>query len=555
MRSEKIFFEVKKETKNNALCNLDFYKINDTIIISEYLDSLKKIMENNKFNKKSKLINEYYLINNMWIISGERNIKQEDIYYVKEKFKPSYSTDIKELEYPKNFCFVEKDEKNKLMMESLINFFAINPEDVDVRKIAIINDYIKFICIMIKSAAFFYLENKENNKNKSNNKEKEKFSLIFSIKFNDPNTMEQEIAEISEIGIQSYVNLRSFDNKEPYKLYDINLNQIGILFNNKQNAINPEFSEFNYFPPIKEYSKVHSILICLIHLMKLEELIPKKNYLNNNIEVDFLDNFFKVLGVIKKDYRNFLKNIKSQDKREKIANEYEQAYSIFLVQIQELSKEKNILDDMNLLIKLIILKLQNQLYEIEFGEKIDFDESIIFFNKNDLIQFNSKKTYFQKLFFFGVEISRKCKCNGNPNKYYRLKYYLNFSLNEKDKDSTKIKDLFEKLKKDKCDCGKEQSIKLISLPEYLIITVKDAKKTINTFLDKEIDIKKYCTNDVVEKNKNYYELISFINEDFYPLLKEEKKPIFRQCDGKEININNYKKMPNLLIYKRIKSKK
>jgi len=65
--------------------------------------------------------------------------------------------------------------------------------------------------------------------------------------------MEQEIAKISEIGIQSYVNLRSFDNKEPYKLYDINLNQIGILFNNKSNAIKPEFSEFNYFPPIKEY--------------------------------------------------------------------------------------------------------------------------------------------------------------------------------------------------------------------------------------------------------------------------------------------------------------
>ena len=183
----------------------------------------------------------------------------------------------------------------------------------------------------------------------------------------------------------------------------------------------------------------------------------------------FLANFFKVLGVIKKDYRNFLKNIKSQDKREKIANEYEQAYSIFLVQIQELSKEKNILDDIDLLIKLVLLKLQNQLYELEFGKKIDFDESKIFLNKNDLIQFNNNKTYFQKLFFFGVEISRKCKCNGNPNKYYRLKYHLNFSLSEKDKDSMLIKDLFEKLKKDKCDCGKEQSIKLISLPEYLII--------------------------------------------------------------------------------------
>ena len=162
LRSKKIFFEVKKEnSKNNTLCNLDIYKINDTIIISEYLDSLKKIMESNKFNKKSKLINEYYLINNKWIISGERNIKQEDIYYVKEKFKPSYITDFKELEYPKNFCFLEKEGKNELMMESLINFFAINPEDVDVRKIAIISDYLKFICIMIKSAAFFYLENKK----------------------------------------------------------------------------------------------------------------------------------------------------------------------------------------------------------------------------------------------------------------------------------------------------------------------------------------------------------------------------------------------------------
>ena len=52
----------------------------------------------------------------------------------------------------------------------------------------------------------------------------------------------------------------------------------------------------------------------------------------------------------------------------------------------------------------------------------------------------------QKLFFFEMEITKKsCKCK--KNKSYQIKYYLEFDLNENDKDSINITDLFIKLKK------------------------------------------------------------------------------------------------------------
>ena len=56
--------------------------------------------------------------------------------------------------------------------------------------------------------------------------------------------------------------------------------------------------------------------------------------------------------------------------------------------------------------------------------------------------------------------------------------------------------LFNKLKrKEKCSvCGKDSEIKktLISLPEYLIITVNNKNKRITTNLNEKIDIKPFC---------------------------------------------------------------
>jgi hypothetical protein len=107
---------------------------------------------------------------------------------------------------------------------------------------------------------------------------------------------------MAETGVVPYINLRVFNANEPYILIDINLNKIGYLYNHRKNAIKPKINEFSYLnEPNKDYIKIHSVLICLMNIIKLKDLILDNNDLNIKENMHFLFNFFKVSITIKKN--------------------------------------------------------------------------------------------------------------------------------------------------------------------------------------------------------------------------------------------------------------
>ena len=82
---------------------------------------------------------------------------------------------------------------------------------------------------------------------------------------------------------------------------DFNLNEIGYLFNYKKNSIKPEINEFSYLKvPNKNYIKIHSVLICLMNIIKLKDLILDKSVLNIKENMLFLFNFCKISIILKK---------------------------------------------------------------------------------------------------------------------------------------------------------------------------------------------------------------------------------------------------------------
>ena len=563
-KKEKKILKVKYENIKSEFCNLEVYKDEDINKISGYLKSLKEMRQQFKYKNFDKLkepINEYYLINNKWIEYAENKLKENnndnnDIYE-EETFKPKYRINTIGHNYPLNFFIVSKEEKNKLMMDNLITYFEINNDEVIINKIMI--EKPNYICLLNNATAYFFTYMKI----KESQKEKEILDLSFFITFTDTKTMEGEIInKISSIGVETYINLMFLSNKEPYKIYDMDFNTIGTIIkiniDKKHSLIQSDEYSYKIYND-HDLIKIHSLFICLSNIKELIEFTPKRSNeivikdKNNKVDITFLLNFFAVLRIIKKENTKYYESFKNDNI---ILKKYSDVYSIFLTQIQDLStkeniNKENIFNNLDLLIKIIILKLQKQLYQSETKNNFDYDDKTVFQNIEDLNRINNKKTIIQNLFFFEIEIIKKCKCK--ENKSYQFKYYLEFNLNENDKNSILIDDLFIKLKKkENCKiCQKEKKIKkkLISLPEYLIIIVKDTTKYITTFLEKTIDIKKFC---YIAEKKIEYELISFTDLNFRPIIKFDN--IWKGSKTEQFNLSEERKMPNLLIYKQIKKK-
>ena len=564
-KKEKKILKVKYENIKSEFCKLEVYKDEDINKISGYLKSLKEMRQQFKYKNFDKLkepINEYYLINNKWIEYAENKLKENnndnnDIYE-EETFKPKYRINTIGHNYPLNFFIVSKEEKNKLMMDNLISYFEINNDEVIINKIMI--EKPNYICLLNNATAYFFTYMKI----KESQKEKEILDLSFFITFTDTKTMEGEIInKISSIGVETYINLMFLSNKEPYKIYDMDFNTIGTIIkiniNKKHSLIQSDEYSYKIYND-HDLIKIHSLLICLSNIKELIEFTPKRSNeivikdKNNKVDITFLLNFFAVLRIIKKENTKYYESFKNDNI---ILKKYSDVYSIFLTQIQDLStkeniNKENIFNNLDLLIKIIILKLQKQLYQSETKDNFDYDDKTVFQNIEDLNRINNKKTLIQNLFFFEIEIIKKCKCK--ENKSYQFKYYLEFNLNENDKNSIKIDDLFIKLKKtENCEiCQKEKRIKkkLISLPEYLIIIVNATTKNIITYLEKKIEIKKICN---IKGKIPDYELISFIESNNCPIIKSDNN-IWKGCNSGEETLSQKRKMPNLLIYKQIKQK-
>ena len=419
-KKEKKILKVKYENIKSEFCNLEVYKDEDINKISGYLKSLKEMRQQFKyknFDKSKEPINEYYLINNKWIEYAENKLKENnndnnDIYE-EETFKPKYRINTIGHNYPLNFFIVSKEEKNKLMMDNLITYFEINNDEVIINKIMI--EKPNYICLLNNATAYFFTYMKI----KESQKEKEILDLSFFITFTDTKTMEGEIInKISSIGVETYINLMFLSNKEPYKIYDMDFNTIGTIIkiniDKKHSLIQSDEYSYKIYND-HDLIKIHSLLICLSNIKELIEFTPKRSNeivikdKNNKVDITFLLNFFAVLRIIKKENTKYYESFKNDNI---ILKKYSDVYSIFLTQIQDLStkeniNKENIFNNLDLLIKIIILKLQKQLYQSETKDNFDYDDKTVFQNKEDLNRINNKKTIIQNLFFFEIEIIAK----------------------------------------------------------------------------------------------------------------------------------------------------
>ena len=536
-QESKQILKVHIEDKKSELCKLELH--NKAGIIEEYLKSLQDTMNMNKIINNIKMqkefINEYYLINDKWVDSIKNKNSKKNKYQMNISVKPEYDNNaIMNLKYPKDFGIVMKENNNKVMMETLKHIYMKN-EDFVIYKIFIninVNTNGKiYLCVIIDSIIYFYsIKNG-------------KYNIKFLIKFNNEEILKNEVEKkISIFGLESYLNFMIINHNEPYKLVDIDFKEIGSLIKISKKFEILKKREFPYMKKMRdEYIKVYSILECLFNIKELKDYIIKDNKL---IEDSFSFHFFQILRIM----WNYPERYEIQN-----SNEFENLFSSFLIQLQELSKDynKNIFDDIKLLMETIVLELQKDLYKSNFNKDFIFNDKL-YRDLNTINKLN-EKIFFQELFFFDVELSQKCKCQNNCT-YYR-KYFLEFNIDEKDKDkSIDIKTLFKNLDDTEvCEKNHKMTItrKLITLPKYLIITLNFNNKALK-YYPKKLD----C-NDIsnCKNGKTEYELISFIDEKkSVPICKSPVNDKWYKYDAEisEDSKNKERSLPILLIFKQTK---
>ena len=220
--------------------------------------------------------------------------------------------------------------------------------------------------------------------------------------------------------------------------------------------------------------------------------------------------------------------------------------------MNKLSENKginNIFDNLKLLFEEILLQIQNDLYELKYKKKYNYQDRL-FNKKSELENLNSNKTLLEDLFFFINESSQN-RGGKNINNSFFMRYFLEFDIKEKEKVKD-IKSLFDKLNESIND-GKTQPLdifrKFITLPKYLIIIINNKNKNLRTQLNKELDIKAFCENKNV---KAQFKLISFIDsEKVIPICKSPVNDKWYKYDSiikEENSISQERPFPKLLIY-------
>ena len=294
-------------------------------------------------------------------------------------------------------------------------------------------------------------------------------------------------------------------------------------------------------PNMKEYIKIYAILIVLSNINEFQENF----FFDKNLKKDTI--LFSFLQEMRILWNNF------GDKNEKNFQDYENIYTSFIMQINKLSENKginNIFDNLKSLFEEILLQIQNDLYELKYKKKFNYQDRL--FNiKSELENLYSKKTVLEDLFFFENE-SSQYRGGKNINNSFFMRYFLEFDINEKEvvKD---IKSLFDKLNESINDVNTQPLNifrKFITLPKYLIIIINNKNKDLRTMLNNNLDIKTFCENKDV---KAQFKLISFIDsEKVIPICKSPVNDKWYKYDSiieEENSISQVRPFPKLLIYK------
>lgn len=489
-KSKKIVKVINRDKEYN-LYNLEPYveKQNKDDLIK----SLLELVNNNKSEKIniSKDIKKYYLINDKWIQSFQ---KQNQEYHIEERIQPKMENDGYGI--PVEFGIICKEEKTINLIDDIKKTLDIKEEFVVYEMIVLKNPLGNiYICIIKGNIIYFY------------RLEKKKYNFYFLINYYTENIMKKEVKEnLISTDIEYYINFMILKREIPYKLYDIDFQEIGelVIPKSKKKIKILDNYEKPFIKSINENDKIiQTILACLANIIEIKNYIPPKKEI---IKDSFLFIFFQIIRIIWSYNQNYF---------EKYGKKHDEIFSILMPKIKEISPDKNInvFENLSFLIDGILLKLQKDLYKFQFHKDFIYDSNS-YRDKVKLEQLNSGKTLFQELFFFNLEISQKIE--GQDTKEYCMKYYIDFDIKEDDKKSVDLKSLFNNLNQEfiLLDTKNKMTVKkkFISLPKYLIVIINTDinNKRFSMFLKKNVDIKEFC-EDKLKKTK--YELFSIIEKN------------------------------------------
>ena len=525
-------------------------------ILLSYINKLYLVGQNNTSIKvENNQIKGYYLINKKWFdfkLKEYSKIHNNNEYDYETMTPKLENIGFKNISYPKDFYFIEKEEYS-FVIEELRDTFKSEP--LPEYKIFFVynNNALKgkqkniYVGIIDNLFIYFYLVKKY------------EFEIEFIVNYNNEEIMFKEIKDnIIPNGFEAYLNImgsnhETISNLIQTKLYDINFKEIGFYINKNNIKINNvqirEYSKcLEYIPKTFFYC---GIIQCLVNIKPLKEIFLNKQFLIDN---KFIENY----PITKKLYQIFqYKWFWSNN------NEVDNSL------ICDINDEGSYLfKNCKLLIEFLLLHMHNEQRKENKGNYIKLDS--LRYNSKDQMNndfYKNNETIIQKLFFFETQYYCSCdKCKTGDSQNYFINCVLELE-SETSKNEIKICDLLDNLsKKERCENCKSITLKsgtkFNSCPQFLIIVIKHNNELkVNFKLNDNIELKKYITED--NHDTYEYNLISFIKN---PPIEEKKKngiiycksPVNKEwykyegieCGKTNINdiIKNEKSIPYLLIY-------
>ena len=327
------------------------------------------------------------------------------------------------------------------------------------------------------------------------------------------------------------------------------------------------------------------ILYCLLNIKPLTDFFSKTNKPFKLIDENSTTTkfYYKII-------QDLLWNF--DDKEDNITK----LYIRFMEKNNNISKINDIFNNIGDLINWLLLELHNDLLEDNEGNKVkkyklfkNFSEMIIQSEKSEKDKkisdfYSDNNTIIRKLFFFELELMKKCnniecfKSKINTNKYfsYSFNFLLNVEFNQINevinKDNRVKLDIYDlidyTLNKsvnicEECFQNIKMKRKFYSCPQYFIICIN--KKINIKYRNKEkLNIMNYVYNNknllCLNETEYEYELISFIidNKTFFCKCPENNSWYKYEIATKPQKIDKLElileSIPYLLIYKKINNK-
>ena len=361
---------------------MEIYKQQETK--EDYLNHLRVISDKNNiknYKMSKKDINKYYLINDKWI-DFIQNANKKTKYQKNVNLIPKFNENALGYKYPIDFDIIIINEKNKSIIENMNKYIDVKKDDIEniiEYEIFFLDNKLNqtYICIIKGSKIYFYTLKKNI------------YNIYFVIDYTSEEIKNRELqGNLLKSSIELYLKFMVLNNTEPYKLFDIEFNNIGSLISLQKEKIEI-LEDNNYMERLsKDDENIYSVLSCFANIKEFKEYIPLKKDLIK-IKDSLFFRFFQILRIfLKYEKENVQEDgIKIETEIEK---KCEELYFNFLVELENISNKEN--NKINILgnIELII----NNKY---FGKLAIFLFILFFGHSHLLSSFNFSKSVFTSI--------------------------------------------------------------------------------------------------------------------------------------------------------------